>query len=304
MLTSSSSFALIGHRTLELYYLCFFIYLFIYFFYLTVVRGRRSSEGGLKMEEKTQVYEVGFEPGTFRSCVEHSNHYATEARPIPDVLIVLLNNVPITMTSYDTHTTRHLSDTTIHAKSHHRVSPLAPLTWDRCELHQPVLFTVTTPHCSPSPPRTVRRSDHLRFRSLPVPITYGSDHFRFPPRTLRRPTAPTHGPPFAASPHCSPASLPVSITSGSDHLRFRSLPVPITYGSDHFRFPPRTLRRPVTDLGLNVSDNIRCDVINSYLLTLQIWGLLSATYLLLVLTQPVRLFCFPPLNFTQHDFSK
>ena len=202
--------------------------------------------------------EVGFEPGTFRSCVEHSNHYATEARPIPDVLIVLLNNVPITMTSYDTHTTRHLSDTTIHAKSHHRVSPLAPLTWDRCELHQPALFTVTTPHCSPSPPRTVRRSDHFRFRSLPVPITSGFDHFRFPTRTVRRPTAPTHGPPFAASPHCSPPSLPVSITSGSDH----------------FRFPPRTLRRPAADLAQNVSDNIRCDVINPYLLTWRIWRIL------------------------------
>ena len=95
MLTSSSSFALIGHRTLELYYIYFFIfYLFIiflfFYFNLTVVRGRRSSEGGLKMEEKTQVSEVGFEPGTFRSCVEHSNHYATETPPIPDVLLVLV----------------------------------------------------------------------------------------------------------------------------------------------------------------------------------------------------------------------
>ena len=52
----------------------------------------------MKTEEKTQVSEVGFEPGTFRSCVEHSNHYATEARPIPDVLIVLLNNIPIRVT--------------------------------------------------------------------------------------------------------------------------------------------------------------------------------------------------------------
>ena len=42
------------------------------------------------MEEKTQVSEVGFEPGTFRSCVEHSNHYATETPPIPDVLLVLV----------------------------------------------------------------------------------------------------------------------------------------------------------------------------------------------------------------------
>ena len=238
---------------------------YFFFFFLTVVRGRRSSEGGLKMEEKTQVSEVGFEPGTFRSCVEHSNHYATEARPIPDVLIVLLNNVPITMTSYDTHTTRHLSDTTIHAKSHHRVSPLAPLTWDRCELHQPALFTVTTPHCSPSPPRTVRRSDHFRFRSLPVSITSGSQPALFADQ-LHRPTG-----------HPSPPAR----TLRRHHFRFRSLPVPITSGSNHFRFPPRTLRRPLPDLGLNVSDNIRCDVINSYLLTCLIWGITKWSYLLL-----------------------
>ena len=34
--------------------------------------------------------EVGFEPGTFRSCVEHSIRYATETPPIPDVLLVLV----------------------------------------------------------------------------------------------------------------------------------------------------------------------------------------------------------------------
>ena len=154
-----------------------------------------------------------------RSCVDHSNHYTTEARPIPDVLIVLLNNVPITMTSYDTHTTRHLSDTptrTVHR--HHRVSPLAPLTWDRCELHQPALFTVTTPHCSPSPPRTVPITsgfDHFRFRSLPVPNPHCSPTNRTDPRaTLRRQPA-----------------LFAAITSGFDHLRFRSLTVPITSGS-------------------------------------------------------------------------
>ena len=44
----------------------------------------------MKTEEKTQVSEVGFEPGTFRSCVEHSNHYATDTPPIPDVLLVLV----------------------------------------------------------------------------------------------------------------------------------------------------------------------------------------------------------------------
>ena len=202
-------------RALLFYFIIIILFFILIEFNLTVVRGRRSSEGGLKMEEKTQVSEVGFEPGTFRSCVEHSNHYATEARPIPDVLIVLLNNVPITMTSYDTHTTRHLSDTTIHAKSHHRVSPLAPLTWDRCELHQPALFTVTTPHCSPSPPRTVRRSDHFRFRSLPVPNPHCSPTNRTDPRaTLRRQPA-----------------LFAAITSGFDHFRFRSLPVPTSYSS-------------------------------------------------------------------------
>ena len=33
---------------------------------------------------------VGFEPGTFRSCVAHSIHYATETPPLPDVLLVLV----------------------------------------------------------------------------------------------------------------------------------------------------------------------------------------------------------------------
>ena len=145
------------------------------------------------MEEKTQVSEVGFEPGTFRSCVDHSNHYATDTPPIPDVLIVLLNNVPITMTSYDTHTTRHLSDTTIHAKSH------------------------PTGHPSPTnctDPRTTLRRHHLAL--FAVPITSGFDHFRFRslPVSIFR---------FR--------SLPVSITSGFDHFRFRSLPVPTSYSS-------------------------------------------------------------------------
>ena len=44
----------------------------------------------MKTEEKTQMSAVGFEPGTFRSCVEHSNHYTTETPPIPDVLLVLV----------------------------------------------------------------------------------------------------------------------------------------------------------------------------------------------------------------------
>ena len=44
----------------------------------------------MKTEEKTKVSEVGFEPGTFRSCVENSIRYATETPPIPDVLLVLV----------------------------------------------------------------------------------------------------------------------------------------------------------------------------------------------------------------------
>ena len=44
----------------------------------------------MKTEEKTKVSEVGFEPGSFRSCVEHSIHYATETPLIPDVLLVLV----------------------------------------------------------------------------------------------------------------------------------------------------------------------------------------------------------------------
>ena len=103
------------------------------------------------------------------------------------------------------------------------------------QLHRP------TDHPSP-PARTLRRSDHFRFRSLPV-----------------------------------------STTSGFDHFRFRSLPVSITSGSDHFRFPPRTLRRPAADLAQNVSDNIRCDVINPYLLTWRIWRITKWSYLLLTI---------------------
>ena len=40
-----------------------------------------------KVDKKNRV---GFEPGMFRSCVEHSNHYATETPPIPGVLEVLV----------------------------------------------------------------------------------------------------------------------------------------------------------------------------------------------------------------------
>ena len=56
---------------------------------------------------------VGFEPGTFRSCVAHSIHYATETPPIPDVLLVLVapkyinRNVTTTLQSRFTPTPPH-----------------------------------------------------------------------------------------------------------------------------------------------------------------------------------------------------
>ena len=67
----------------------------------------------MKTEEKTQVSAVGFEPGTFRSCVAHSIHYATETPPIPDVLLVLVvpkyinRNVTTTLQSRFTPTPPH-----------------------------------------------------------------------------------------------------------------------------------------------------------------------------------------------------
>ena len=84
----------VGLSFILLLFIFYFIIIYFYFyfilFYLTVVRGRRSREGRMKTEEKTQVSEVGFEPGTFRSCVENSIRYATETPPIPDVLLVLV----------------------------------------------------------------------------------------------------------------------------------------------------------------------------------------------------------------------
>ena len=145
------------------------------------------------------------------------------------------------------------------------------------------------PHCSPpspphlvlfaaisTPPRTVRRH-HLPYLH---PNPHCSPTISTPPRTLRRPTAPTHGPPFVPNqprtvrrhhlpylhpnPHCSP-----TISTPTRTVR---RPSPLY----------RTLRRPVADLAQNVSDNIRCDVINPYLLTWRIWRILKRAYILLI----------------------
>ena len=95
-------------------------------------------------------------------------------------------------------------------------------------------------------------------------ILWNTSHSSPPPSSLSPPQ------PALFADHFRFRSLPVSITSGFDHFRFRSLPVPTSYCSP-----------PAADLAQNVSDNIRCDVINPYLLTWRIWRILSASYILL-----------------------
>ena len=138
------------------------------------------------MEEKTQVSEVGFEPGTFRSCVEHSNHYATETPPIPDVLLVLV----------------------------------APKYINR---------NVTT----------TLQSNFFFFFFFCVKLLNTS--------------------------HCSPPPSSLSPPQPALFAEVRTLPIFQHFSSKFLSFN-------MADLGLNVSDNIRCDVINSYLLTWRIWG--------------------------------
>ena len=199
MLTSPSSFALIGHRTLELYYYYYYYYfiIIIILFNLTVVRGRRSSEGRMKTEEKTKVSEVGFEPGTFRSCVEHYIHYATEPPPIPDVLLVLVA------------------------------------------------------------PKYINRNVTTTLQS------------RFTP------TAPPHGHPALFA-------------------EVRTLPI-------FQQFSSKSLYFNMADLGVNVSDNIRCDVINSYLLTWRIWGGTLTSSILLAFLSKLIHHSFPDECFVEKE---
>ena len=153
--------------------------------------------------------EVGFEPGTFRSCVERSNHYATETPPIPDVLLVLV----------------------------------APKYINR---------NVTTTLQSRFTPTPTPQATHSSFFILLLLLLlfiylfiyfFFFFFFFFFVKLLN-------------TSHSSP-----TIT--------------------HIHSTPRTLRRPLPDLGVNVSDNIRCDVINSYLLTCLIWGIMKLAYILL-----------------------
>ena len=128
---------------------------------------------------------MGFEPGTFRSLVEHSNHCATEAQRIPDVLVVLLNIRNVSMTSYETHAHAH-------AHTHNNIARLVQ------KVPAGKIFGL------------------YRFFNIFLQISYLL--------TWRIWGGPTHGPPFAPN-------------------------------------QPRTLGRPVPDLGVNVSDNLRRDVI-------------------------------------------
>ena len=199
--------------------------------------------------------EVGFEPGTFRSCVEHSNHYATETPPIPDVLLVLVapkyinRNVTTTLQS-------RFTPTPTPQATHSSFFILLLLLlfyfilfffffffylffFFFIFLFFFFLFFLF----------------YFFFFFFIFFIFFYFIFFSF----ILLNTSHSSPPPSSLSPP-QPALF-------ADHFRFRSLPVSITSGFDHFRFPPRTLRRPLPDLGVNVSDNIRCDVINPYLLT-------------------------------------
>ena len=72
---------------------------------------------------------MGFEPGTFRSCVEHSIHYAMETPPIPDVLVVLVapkhihRNVTTLQSMF---TPTPTPRTTLHPKPTHTVRRPSP----------------------------------------------------------------------------------------------------------------------------------------------------------------------------------
>ena len=72
--------------------------------------------------------------------------------------------------------------------------------------------------------------------------------------------------------HCSPPPSSLSPPQPALFAEVRTLPI-------FQKISSKSLSFNMTDLGLNVSDNIRCDVINSYLLTLRIWGPLKKAYI-------------------------
>ena len=190
------------------------------------------------MEEKTQVSEVGFEPGTFRSCVEHSNHYATETPPIPDVLLVLVapkyinRNVTTTLQS-------RFTPTPTPQATHSSFIILFYFILFYFILFYFILFYFILFY-------------FILFYFIFVKLLNTS--------------------------HCSPPPSSLSPPQPALFAEVRTLPI-------FQHFSSKSLSFNMAHLGLNVSDNIRCDVINPYLLTWRIWGRTFQPLLLLMLQQ-------------------
>ena len=170
--------------------------------------------------------EVGFEPGTFRSCVDHSNHYATDTPPIPDVLLVLVA---------PKHIHRNVT-TTLQS----RFTPTPHPTGHTLELYYFILLLffifvklLNTSHCSP-PPSSLSPPQPALFTPHHLPYLHPNPHSSPPPSSLSPPQPALftrhHLPYLHPNPHCSPTisiptrtlhrSLPVSITSGSHLVLF------------------------------------------------------------------------------------
>ena len=182
--------------------------------------------------------EVGFEPGTFRSCVEHSNHYATETPPIPDVLLVLVapkyinRNVTTTLQSRFTPTpTPQATHSSFIILFYYYYFFFLFFYFFFFLLFFFLFF----------------------FFSLFYFILFYFILFYFIFVKLLNTS------------HCSPPPSSLSPPQPALFAEVRTLPIFQHFSSKFLSFN-------MADLGLNVSDNIRCDVINSYLLTWRIWG--------------------------------
>ena len=209
------------------------------------------------MEEKTQVSEVGFEPGTFRSCVGHSTHYATETPPIPDVLLVLVAPKHINRNVTTTLQSRFTPTPTPQA-THSSFIILFYYYYFILFIYLFIYFfffiffffvkLLNTPHSSP-PPSSLSPPQPALFTRHHLPYLHPNPHsspptifpISTPTRTLHR----HHLPYLHPNPHSSPATIfPISTPTRTvrrpspsqpalftDHFRFRSLPVPTSYSS-------------------------------------------------------------------------
>ena len=135
-----------------------------------VVRGIRTREGRLKMDEKNQMAaQVGFEPPTLRSCGQHSIHYTPDTRRL-------------TSEGSDKESRRFVRpDETPtglinNAKSHHQMSPL----YRSGHAHH---YNRRFPH---GPPRTLRRPSPI----FTVHLALFADHHPYPQYTSQTFTNP------------------------------------------------------------------------------------------------------------------